>query len=571
MKPRKTLADYLVIGVSPVLIMLLVGSLVFFLIQVFYRGEMVTGIRWVLFWFVLAIVLVSRIGIEQGPGHALVYGAALAVATWLYLVRTHPAYLLGLVLLAVVWWCAHKLTWDCTLIDDEDDASGFGLLQAADATAQKPAPTPGVISSDPAGGRGSTRAHERKAGLKTRPTASRPSGTGSARNRRRRARPFQPDDARDRSAPAPPPGLWVVYFSLAALPSFGLGQVLLPGGDANARRIGFGLLVIYLVAALGLLLTTSFLGLRRYLRQRFLKMPARVAFGWVRSGAAVAVVVLILALLPPRPGADYTWKTLAYRIDYRIRRASEYAMRVNPHGEGPGRAGRQASQADGQNGPGSEPGAQAAGSRSGATQPGRSSQSRQIRTVQPTASLESPGGGYQLLRNLLLLIAAALVIGWLIRHRQLVLEMIRSVIAAVRQFFQDLLHPPSGIAASRAGAVESPRPKPRPFAAYVNPFVTGKNRVWPPERLIAYSFEAAEAWAREQGVEARPQQTPREFCLALSARFPEVASGWDRLAYGYAHAAYGRRCPDSWDPAPIQELWRYLSAQAAASRPSRHG
>ena len=40
-KPAKTLADYMVIGISPVLIMLLVGSLSFFLIQVFYRGEAV--------------------------------------------------------------------------------------------------------------------------------------------------------------------------------------------------------------------------------------------------------------------------------------------------------------------------------------------------------------------------------------------------------------------------------------------------------------------------------------------------------------------------------------------------
>src|SRR5208283_1345343 len=131
-KPAKTLADYMVIGISPVLIMLLVGSLSFFLVQVFYRGEAVGSVRWVLFWFVLAVVLVSRIGIEQGTGPAAVYGLALAVATWLYLIRIHPAFILGMILLGVVWWCAHKLTWDCTLIDDDEDASGGGLLQTAE-------------------------------------------------------------------------------------------------------------------------------------------------------------------------------------------------------------------------------------------------------------------------------------------------------------------------------------------------------------------------------------------------------------------------------------------------------
>src|SRR5208282_2269240 len=128
-KPTKTLADYLVVGLSPVLIMLLVGSLCFFLIEVFFRGEAVGSVRWVMFWFVLAVVLVSRIGIEQGTGQAAGYGLALAVATWLYLIRIHPAFILGMILLGVVWWCAHKLTWDCTLIDEDEDASGGGLLQ----------------------------------------------------------------------------------------------------------------------------------------------------------------------------------------------------------------------------------------------------------------------------------------------------------------------------------------------------------------------------------------------------------------------------------------------------------
>jgi len=136
--PRKSLADHMGIVLSPVLIMLLVGSLCFFLVQVFYRGEAVDAVRWVLFWFVMAVVLVSRMGIEQGAGHATAYGLALAAATWLYLVRVHPAYLVGVALLGVVWWSANRLTLDCTLIADDEDASGEGLLQKT-ALTQKPA------------------------------------------------------------------------------------------------------------------------------------------------------------------------------------------------------------------------------------------------------------------------------------------------------------------------------------------------------------------------------------------------------------------------------------------------
>jgi len=73
-KPTKTLADYLVIAISPVLIMVLVHSLCFFLVAVFLPGEAAGGVRWVLFWFVLAVVLIARIGIEQGDTNAMIYG-----------------------------------------------------------------------------------------------------------------------------------------------------------------------------------------------------------------------------------------------------------------------------------------------------------------------------------------------------------------------------------------------------------------------------------------------------------------------------------------------------------------
>jgi len=61
-KPNKTVADYMIISISPVLIMLLVGSLCFFLIEVFFRGAAIGSVRWVMFWFVMAVVLVSRSG-----------------------------------------------------------------------------------------------------------------------------------------------------------------------------------------------------------------------------------------------------------------------------------------------------------------------------------------------------------------------------------------------------------------------------------------------------------------------------------------------------------------------------
>ena len=323
-KPTKTPADYMVIGISPVLIMLLVGSLSFFLVQVFYRGEAVGSVRWVVFWFVMAVVLVSRIGIEQGTGHAAVYGLALAGATWIYLVQIHPAYLVGVILLGTVWWCTHKLTWDCTVIDDDEDASGSGLLQTA-GKKQEAKPDNGGSKSAERGLSSIRSGQENRASCELGQLALRQTRT----------------DRKRRATLPHPPGLWVVYFSLLALPLFGIGQMLLPGGDAASRRAGFAFLFVYMAAGVGLLLTTSFLGLRRYLRQRHLQMPGLIAFGWLKFGAGVAGLVLAAALLLPRPGVNDTWQTLRYHVDYQLHRASAYAARISPHGTGRGCSGRQ--------------------------------------------------------------------------------------------------------------------------------------------------------------------------------------------------------------------------------------
>src|SRR5580704_4228135 len=245
-KRQKTLADYVVIAISPVLIMTLVGSLVYFLLQLTYHGEYEGRLKWILFWFISAAVLVARIAIEQGKEYASLFGIALTVAVALAAIRLVDQFLLAWLLLAICWWCTWKLTWDCTLIDDNEDASGEGLLQAAGFREE---PTPASASA------GNDLAAE------------------------------QADaDSQPGNRPVHAPGKWLVYFSLAALPIFGIGQMFIPCRDAEGRAYGFSMLALYLASALGLLLTTSFLGLRRYLRQRKLQMPAKMTRAWLVTG-----------------------------------------------------------------------------------------------------------------------------------------------------------------------------------------------------------------------------------------------------------------------------------------------
>src|SRR5205085_2535835 len=101
---------------------------------------------------------------------------------------------------------------------DDADASGTGLLQAA--------------------------------GLETVPEKAAPEGAAGEDDKlswwQRYSR------FRDEKKKARTPGVWVVYFSLAALPIFGLGQALIPVENEAARSHTWWMMLIYVASGLGL-------------------------------------------------------------------------------------------------------------------------------------------------------------------------------------------------------------------------------------------------------------------------------------------------------------------------------
>src|SRR5437016_5907009 len=97
-----TLADYAVTAVSPVLIMLMVGSLVFFLVEVLYAGQYSDRLLYTMFFFVFAAVLVARIAIQYDAARATLYGVVLAVVVFLALM-SYVEYPPGSVLRSVGW------------------------------------------------------------------------------------------------------------------------------------------------------------------------------------------------------------------------------------------------------------------------------------------------------------------------------------------------------------------------------------------------------------------------------------------------------------------------------------
>lgn len=298
---RPTNADYVAIAVSPALVMALVGSLVFFLIEVLYVGDYSARLNYVFALFVFATVLIARIAIEMGSERAAMFSLPLGLLMFIAMGRfvEHAGafgWLINLALLAGVWWSSHKLTWDCTVIDDNQDSSGEGLL--------------GRVGLDPPVGD--------EAG-KDRP--DKPVGSLAVGNELFNdpadgplARPTLWQRIASANTGPHTPGLWVLYFSLAALPLFGVGQHWIPVSDVGRRRYAFGLLAVYVAAGLSLLVTTSFLGLRRYLRQRNVEMPAPMAATWVSLGGALILVVMFAAALLPRPAAEYAAAQPPWRV-----------------------------------------------------------------------------------------------------------------------------------------------------------------------------------------------------------------------------------------------------------------
>jgi len=571
--------------------MTLVGSLVFFLLEVFYHGQYLGRLQWVFGCFVFATVLIARISMMyDGHVRAPLYGIVLAGVALLALgyLMEYPTPLLralawpiNIFLLAVVWWCAHKLTYDCTYEDEAEQAGDRGLLDAAGWDEQSPSAVP---------------------------------------------------DATPPPKKKHTPGLWVLYFSLAALPLYGLGQVFLP---ADKAMFGATLLAIYLASGLGLLVCTSFLNLRRYLRQRKVSVPGTVTLAWVGLGSVWIVVLvgagLMLAMLSPG-----SWSEQVTGIGSRDRQASRFALFRDSPGKGPGRAshvqqadpqGQARSQGQSssdssaqgrsqsgqgyrsQSGDGSRSQARSAGGRSasgqraGTEQKGQSQQgqgaersgqqdnagtsrpsdpqrtgeqepqnqngSQSDERTQDSAGqsrsweVSTPSGNW--------LLAPAAWIGTLVKWLAILALVVVGGYVVVRflarssGWFRDLL-----AFLQRLFGRESPEQPvadwpeevsaepPRPFADYPDPFLTGLADRWPAERLVRYSFDALQSWAWERNLARRPQETPLEFVQRVGVAVPELAAPARRLGELYARVCFARQVPGT-AVDRVREFWSAVS------------
>jgi hypothetical protein len=577
-----SLADYVVTALSPTLIMALVGSLAFFLLDILYAGQWTDRLRWTLFFFVVGAVLIGRVSIQIDTNRAWIYrlilGGAAFLAMWRFV--EYPADgtlsvagpVINIIIVAVVLWSANKLTWDCTFVDESAEDGGGGLLEEVREEMLNSPPSPGFAGEGPG-----VRVDFEKPEEPSPPTPL-------PQSRERGGKPM---------------GRWVVYFSLAALPLFGLGQALIPADDEGRRRYSFWLMTVYVGSGLGLLLTTTLLGLRRYLRQRKLQMPGAMTGLWLGVGAVLIAAFLIVAALLPLSHPQYSLIPIQ-PSGSADPNASRYAMRSNNAGKGEGRGGGDGNAEnakDGSGGKGQE-GGKAAGqsgkpegqggdkaggkgksdsqSKAGADPNGKQSGSgpKSDQSDQSSASPPSPPGVFATIANvvkwialIVLAIVVALVVLWFMaRHMSGASDWARKLFEALSAFWRSLF----GGSAPEEGDVEETvvvQERPKPFADFRNPFADGSAAGRSPDALVRYSFAALEAWAFERDLPRRTDETPLEFADRVGAEVPTMADDSQRLTGLYARLAYaGRRLPEA-SREPVEAFWRALETSPLSPSP----
>ncbi len=611
-RPQKTLADYLIIAINPALIMTLVGSLVFFLADVLYSGQYGGRLNWTLFWFVFGAVLIARLTVE-GVGHASLYGLVLGVIVWLSLTKfveyapggpfASFSWAINLLLIGVIWFSAYKLTQNCTVIEDHEDARGAGLLDAAGLE-------PGVQRSAESGVRSSASGVEAESGVQS----SESGVEAQLQTRDSRKTPDSRLQTRDSRKVAP--GVWVIYFSLAALPLFALGQSLMPAEDAARRRYAFWLMGLYVASGLGLLLTTSFLALRRYLRQRKLQMPVAMTGTWLAVGGGLALALIVAATVLPRPYAEYSLAKLTGLAGSQDQKASKKAiLRDNP-GKGQGRAANdpkarddnaqkgQGAQRDkegdraaqGKQGEGNKgkpaAGNQKQGQQGNAKDKGKNqdqakgNQDEQNKDQQGEKQDEQGDEGNEgdkaeeedtaessnwfeqfhasgVMTVVKWLVYAAVILAGL----YLLLRFLANfsgwasrLLALLRAFFEGLFGKRAESAEEAEAEAAPAAAPPRPFAEFSDPFLDGRADRLSPSALVRYSFEALEAWAFERDLPRLQEETPIEFARRLGDELPALEEDARQLSGLYAHVAYARVPLTPASVAPLRQFWQQLRA-----------
>lgn len=263
------LSKFLTMILVPVCIWGLVSALLLHLIEV--RSIFIAGgenrLRLASLAFAWGCILVQRMSRSEGISTAKAYGAGLGVAIAMFSIHNAYTYrlpapwpvvaLVNIVLFAILAWTAWTLTAACS-VDSE--------------IKMKTAGETGIL----------------------------PEFRILNRRKKKEEDDKKLDEMWVERLPAKHPGRVILYFSLFALPAFGLGAYLFDLDGEAGLRLG-ALLFAYLWFALVVLSLASLGQIRAYFEKRDVTLPEEIGLTWISIGFAVVTFVMVIAFFLPQP------------------------------------------------------------------------------------------------------------------------------------------------------------------------------------------------------------------------------------------------------------------------------
>lgn len=159
-------------------------------------------------------------------------------------------------------------------------------------------------------------------------------------------------------------------------------------------------------------------------------------------------------------------------------------------------------------------------------------------------------------------LVVVLILGW--RNREKILESLRKFLEELKAFWARLFGLKRAKKTNPSDTDSETKPlrrPPVPFSRFSDPFRNGQSEQMSLTRLVRYSFDALEAWARERGIERLEDQTPHEFVLELVALDRNLARKARQVADFYCTIAFAReQLDESAVRMELQKFWSELHA-----------
>lgn len=517
---QRTPTDLVVDALTPIMIFIMVGAVIFFLLDVRYVYTAVhdTNLRFVALAFVLGVVALNRLIARDGSDESILYGFGLAGAIGLYTFATTGLYDVGsvtrnfmnsnpylatgfnMIIVAFIWWLTNRLMHECC-VDENRTAGDIGILTGTarrfqSAIKREKTSEESIFvrkSKDPVLAMNVVEAFDPTEWKESKKKKSAAPAAANVRLSKRH------------------PGISIFYFSVPVLAIFAFGLRIVQHGGRPMILAGHLYMGIYVVAALMLLLLTSLGGLRQYFRNRYVQLPPMLGPFWIGLGVVMVAMVLLGAMRMPMPDMPAAWYVDEHQADPWVRGAPAFNLNT--------------------------------AAITAATQ------------LEQTRIIDRLGDFVLVLFGLFLVYALVRWIGaaaaYLGKRRDLLPPRLRKLFDFLDVGLQKITHIPSLPKRERPRRV---RRQDARSARFRNPMGERTDTPRTAEDFVAYTYDALCALAYDMGVPRESGQTPYEFIQAFPKELRGLKNEALELTEMYVRSSYS---PYKLDPNTEDRLRRF--------------